>query len=69
MTTIDRSLEAFDAVVAEIETCRAKELLSGSVLNSWMKNATDENTCKACDSRTYCDAWKSDTKPALPATR
>lgn len=67
--TIEKSLEAFDRVVVQIETCRGKEMLSGSVLKTWVKNASDENTCKACDSRTYCDAYKSEKYPSLPAIK
>lgn len=67
--TIKESLKAFDQVVARIETCLGKEIVSGTVLKTWEKNAMDENTCKACDSRTYCPAYRQENKPSLPSVR
>lgn len=71
--SIMEALSAFDGVVERIETCRGKEAKGQSVLVSWERNATDENTCTVCDSRTYCpDYQKSiaknsgDTHPKLP---
>jgi hypothetical protein len=67
--TITQSLKAFDQVVARIETCRGKEIASGTVIQTWEKNSSDENTCKACDSRTYCPDYKKEKTPSLPAVR
>jgi hypothetical protein len=67
--TIQSSLEQFDGVVARIETCRAQELRSGRVLSTWEKNASDESTCTACDSRTFCPSYKKESQPQLPAVR
>jgi hypothetical protein len=67
--TIERSLGAFDNVVARIEICRGRELAEGRVLSTWEKNAADEDTCVRCDSRTYCPSYKKETAPRLPAVR
>ena len=64
--TIQTSLEEFDNAVARIEICRGKELKEGRVLSTWEKNPTDENTCTACDARTFCPSYKEQTKPRLP---
>jgi hypothetical protein len=65
----DKALAKFDEVVAKIEVCRGRELASGKVLSSWEKNATDKSTCAACDSRTFCPEFSSQTTPRLPAVR
>jgi hypothetical protein len=57
----------FDRVVGEIETARATEQRSLSVLNSWPKNTEDEATCVACDYRTFCPAFERETKPSVPS--
>jgi hypothetical protein len=66
---IQASLEQFDGVVARIEICRGQELKSGRVLSTWEKNASDESTCTACDSRTFCPSYKKESLPQLPAVR
>jgi hypothetical protein len=59
----------FDGVVARIETCRGKELSSTKILSTWEKNAADEDTCKACDTRTFCPDYKGEGLPQLPGVR
>ena len=51
--SIDTALAKFDDVVAKIEVCRGRELVNGKILSTWEKNASDESTCAACDSRTF----------------
>ena len=67
--SISQGLEAFDDVVAAIEVCRGRELQEGSVLDSWVKNASDESTCTACDSKTYCPDCEQEKTPKLPGVR
>ncbi len=67
--SIDKALVQFDDVVARIETCRGKELGNGKILSTWDKNDSDDSTCAACDSRTYCPQFKKETAPRLPAIR
>jgi hypothetical protein len=67
--TIKIALQAFDEVVAGIETCRGKELAEGRVLSTWEKNASDDSTCAACDARTFCAAYSKEMVPRLPGVR
>ncbi|MCP4542412.1 MAG: PD-(D/E)XK nuclease family protein [Chloroflexi bacterium] len=68
-STVQTALHSFDEVVARIETCRGKELQVGRVLSTWEKNATDENTCTRCDSRTFCPSYTQERIPRLPRVR
>ena len=61
-----RSLEEFDKTVARIEKCVAQEAKTGVVIASWEKNSSDEQTCEACDSKTYCPDFTKETQPRLP---
>jgi hypothetical protein len=65
--TVGKALVQFDEVVAKIETCRGKELGNGKILSTWDKNSSDDSTCAACDSRTFCTEFKKETSPRLPA--
>jgi hypothetical protein len=67
--SIEIALDKFDEVVARIETCRGKELERGKVLSTWETNPTDESTCTACDSRTYCPAYRKENTPSLPGLK
>lgn len=67
--SINTALEEFDNTVARIETCRGRELIEGKILSSWESNPGDEDTCIACDARTFCPSYKSQTKPRLPGKR
>lgn len=69
--TIEESLENFDKVVARIEICRGMEQGNGPVTVVWETNATPENedTCKACDYRTFCPDYTAESAPKLPAKR
>lgn len=71
--SIAEALNAFDKVVERIETCRGKEVKGKPVMEAWERNATDDNTCTVCDSRTYCPDYQKafghatgDTHPKLP---
>jgi DNA-cytosine methyltransferase len=67
--SIDKALVQFDEVVAKIETCRGRELGNGKIVSTWDKNDSDDSTCAACDSRTFCPQFKKETAPRLPAIR
>jgi hypothetical protein len=67
--TMQTALREFDAVVARIEVCRGKELLHGRVLSTWEKNPADEDTCTACDARTFCPSYTKESHPRLPGLR
>mgnify|MGYP001074941394 CR=1 FL=1 len=67
--TTREALEKFDDVVARIETCRGRELIEGRIISSWEKNAEDESTCTACDSRTYCQEYRNEKAPRLPGIK
>jgi hypothetical protein len=64
--TIADALDQFDAVVTRIETCRGTEAVNGNIVASWEKNATDEATCVACDSRTFCPEYAKAAIPRIP---
>jgi hypothetical protein len=63
------SLKAFDETVGRIETCVAEEAKTGVVIASWEKNSDHEPTCDACDSKTYCPAFKGARMPQLPGLK
>jgi hypothetical protein len=65
--TIAHALDQFDTVVTRIETCRGQELQDGQIVSAWEKNSTDDATCVACDSRTFCPDYAKVTVPRLPA--
>jgi len=67
--SVQESLGKFDDVVARIETCRQREAAEGKVINCWERNATDEGTCAACDSRTWCPGFTKELKPRVPGVR
>lgn len=73
---IRAALSAFDGVVERIETCLGKECHGQPILKAWERNATDENTCVVCDSRTYCPDYQTqyagrhgEKQPRLPGVR
>lgn len=63
---IPDALKSFDEVVEWIETCRGKEFHGGTIMSAWDRNCSDEQTCAACDARTWCSDFKTETKPRLP---
>lgn len=72
--SIAEALDAFDGVVASIETCRGQELQGTSVINAWTKNASERSTCEACDFRTYCPEFRRvnggrASAPSLPSVK
>lgn len=63
---IPDALTSFDEVVEWIETCRGREFHGGTIMAAWERNCTDEGTCAACDARTWCPDFTSETTPRLP---
>ena len=63
---VANSLKEFDETVGRIEKCMADEAKTGAVIKSWEKNASNEPTCEACDSKTYCPEFTKETEPRLP---
>lgn len=61
---IQSSLERFDSVVKEIETCiRSESSSSGSIIDQWSGNTYLRERCVACDFRKICkDAPKDAEK-------
>jgi hypothetical protein len=57
--SIDSALLEFDNVVARMETCRGQEILGGTIIDSWERNADDEDTCAPCDARLYCPDFRT----------
>ncbi|MFM8857066.1 MAG: PD-(D/E)XK nuclease family protein [Actinomycetota bacterium] len=66
--TIQQALTEFDDVVVRIETCRGREIRAGNIVASWDRNNTDDDTCVACDSRTFCPSYPTVTTPRLPTS-
>jgi hypothetical protein len=68
-----KALTEFDAVVQNIEACRANEIRSQSLFAAWKGNPDDKTTCDACDAKTFCPERKKhqDTRahsfPSLPS--
>ncbi len=50
---LDYSLDRFDNVVSDIETCVLSETRRGTIVHSWNPNAVERN-CTACDFKTFC---------------
>ena len=63
---VDEAVNQFDRYVRQIEISHAKERLSGVIINSWPKNASDPDTCTACDNRSFCNKHPA-TGPSLPS--
>jgi hypothetical protein len=75
-TSTGKALNAFDGVVKDIETCRGREVHGAPVLQSWVRNSSEEDTCVVCDSRTFCPDYQSkyakkhgETEPRLPGIK
>jgi hypothetical protein len=70
-TEVQRSLQAFDLTVAEIETSVAEES-SGRLLTACWRNRQSttpdpkDQTCAVCDFRTYCPASPRKGAPLAP---
>lgn len=64
--SIRDSLDEFDGVVGRIEKCLADEVSTGKVIASWERNFSNEPTCAACDSRTFCPDHAAQNLPRLP---
>ncbi|MDB6175505.1 MAG: hypothetical protein JWL59_4816 [Chthoniobacteraceae bacterium] len=64
--SIRDSLNEFDGVVGRIEKCLMDEASTGKLISSWDRNATHEPTCAACDTRTFCPDFTTETSPRLP---
>ena len=67
--SVREALSRFDDVVARIENCHGTEQRHGRVIASWERNAQDEGTCAACDSRTWCPDFTKETKPRIPGIK
>jgi hypothetical protein len=67
--SIQEALQKFDETVARIEICRGREVEQGRVVEPWEKNPSDEETCTACDARTFCPSYGREQSPKLPRTR
>ncbi|HDL10022.1 MAG TPA: hypothetical protein ENG39_02050 [Candidatus Omnitrophica bacterium] len=50
---IQNSLQQFDRVVGDIESCVLSEMSGSGILNSWRPHPIERN-CTACDFRTFC---------------
>ncbi|QYZ78049.1 hypothetical protein E2N92_00685 [Methanofollis formosanus] len=59
------SLQAFDAVVKDIENSIAREMKCGSIQGCWKPNPQDK-TCKACSFKIYCPAVKGKYPMSIP---
>ncbi len=66
---IPAALKSFDEVVTWIETCRGREFHGSAILTAWDRNCTDSGTCAACDARTWCPDFASETAPRLPGVK
>jgi hypothetical protein len=71
--SIRQALRSFDAVVARMEEAQAREMRGTSIQAAWQADASDEQTCAACDHRTYCGEFqrlygvrRRETRPRLP---
>jgi hypothetical protein len=73
--SIQAALTEFDSTVADIEECCGRESVSGSILGSWTTYSSEEDTCAACDHRTYCPGFRQNfahgwpQAPVLPGKR
>jgi hypothetical protein len=65
--SIDEALTRFDEVVKQIETCHGKELYEGLLMSSWDANASEPDTCTACDARSFCRDYTGQSTPTIPA--
>jgi CRISPR/Cas system-associated exonuclease Cas4 (RecB family) len=50
---VQNSLQAFDNVVGDIESCVLSEMAGRSITSSWNPNPIERN-CTACDFKTFC---------------
>jgi len=50
---IQNSLQQFDRVVEDIESCVLSEMVGRNILHSWSPNPIERN-CTACDFKTFC---------------
>jgi hypothetical protein len=51
---VEEAISRFDRYVRQIEVSKERERLSGQVIGAWPKNASDPDTCTACDYLTFC---------------
>lgn len=69
LSRIPDALKSFDEVVAWIETCRGREFHGQPILTAWDRNNSHQNTCAACDARTWCPDFTKETAPRLPGIK
>lgn len=61
---VDYSLGSFDRVVYDIESCVQSEIRdSSNVMHHWNGNDYQEERCKACDARYFCEDLKEKRVP------
>jgi CRISPR/Cas system-associated exonuclease Cas4 (RecB family) len=63
--SLDKSLNEFDSVVAEIEDSIIREV-DGQVIQSSWKTNPDKRTCDACDFKTFCNNSGSNKQFTIP---
>ena len=74
-SSIQAALAKFDDTVVDIETCRGRESVNGSVLGAWTNYSSEQDTCAACDHQTYCPGYAKNfaggrsQAPTLPAVK
>lgn len=66
---IPDALKSFDDVVEWIETCRGQEFHGQPIMQAWTRNNLHQNTCAACDARTWCPDFPQETSPRLPGIK
>ncbi len=65
--TIGIATEAFDGIVKEIESRISEEANSGRINDIWLPTSTDEQTCVACDFKSFCPKPAGQTKVQSPS--
>jgi hypothetical protein len=63
---IERALNAFDNVVAEIENSVVSEMESGQIKQCWNANSDNPDTCTLCDSRFFCQGQNNQFRMTVP---
>jgi hypothetical protein len=64
-----QALHELDQIARRIITCQSRESATGQILTAWDRNPSHPPTCEACDARTWCPEFPTETQPALPAVQ
>lgn len=73
--SIQAALGQFDNTVVDIEICRGRESIHGSVLGAWTNYSKEQDTCTVCDHQTYCPGYRQNfgggrpQAPRLPGVK